>query len=58
MLRQRVPLKTVQQRLGHANASITLNTYAHMLPGDDEEAELIDKRLREAIKKQSGTGPN
>lgn len=46
-LRQRVPLKTVQQRLGHANASITLNTYAHMLPGDDEEAaELIDKRLR------------
>ena len=59
MLRQRVPLKTVQQRLGHANASITLNTYAHMLPGDDEEAaELIDKRLREAIKKQSGTRPN
>ena len=28
-------------------APITLNTYAHMLPGDDEEAaELIDKRLR------------
>jgi integrase len=59
MLRQRIPLKTVQQRLGHANASVTLNTYAHMLPGDDEEAaELIDKRLREAIKKQSETRPN
>ncbi|MFZ0590595.1 MAG: tyrosine-type recombinase/integrase, partial [Bryobacteraceae bacterium] len=59
LLRQRVPLKTVQQRLGHANASITLNTYAHMLPGDDQEAaELIDKRLRAAIKKQAGVRPN
>jgi integrase len=59
MLRQRIPLKTVQQRLGRANASVTLNTYAHMLPGDDEEAaELIDKRLREAIKKQLETRPN
>lgn len=59
LLRQRIPLKTVQQRLGHANASITLNTYAHMLPGDDQEAaELIDKRLRAAIKKQSQTRPN
>jgi hypothetical protein len=30
-----------------------------MLPGDDEEAaELIDKRLREAIKKQLETRPN
>ena len=59
LLRQRVPLKTVQQRLGHANASITLNTYAHMLPGDDQEgAELIDKRLRAAMKKQAGVRPN
>jgi integrase len=59
MLRQSVPLKTVQQRLGHANASITLNTYAHVLPGDDEEAaELIDKRLRAAIKKQLESRPN
>jgi integrase len=59
LLRQRVPVKTVQERLGHANASTTLNTYAHMLPGDDQEAAgLIDKRLRAAIKKQSGTRPN
>src|SRR6202035_2901507 len=38
MLRQGVPIKTVQERLGHANASITLNTYAHVLGGDDQRA--------------------
>jgi excisionase family DNA binding protein len=59
LLRQRVPVKTVQERLGHANASFTLNIYAHMLPGDDQEAAgLIDKRLRAAMKKQSGIRPN
>jgi integrase len=55
MLRQRIPIKTVQHRLGHTTASTTLNLYAHMLPGDDEEAvQVIEKRLRAAIKKQSG----
>jgi hypothetical protein len=42
LLRQRVPLKTVHQRLGHANASTTLNTYAHMLPGDDSRGSGVD----------------
>ena len=27
--------KTLQERLGHASPSITLNTYAHVLPGRD-----------------------
>ena len=30
--------KVVQQRLGHADVSITLNTYTHVLPGMDQEA--------------------
>lgn len=30
--------KVVQQRLGHANVSITLNIYTHVLPGMDQEA--------------------
>lgn len=31
-------VKTVQARLGHANASLTLNTYSHALPACDEAA--------------------
>ena len=30
--------KVVQQRLGHADVSITLNTYTHVLPSMDKEA--------------------
>jgi integrase len=43
-----VPVKLVSERLGHANIGITLNTYGHVLPGQDaavakEVAALIDK---------------
>jgi integrase len=31
-------IKAVSARLGHANASMTLSTYAHLLPGADEDA--------------------
>ena len=31
-------VKTVQTRLGHANASITLSWYAHAIPERDHEA--------------------
>jgi integrase len=59
MLRQGVPIKTVQERLGHANASITLNTYAHVMPGDDQNAaQMLEKRLRAAMKRQTGLRPN
>jgi integrase len=59
MLRQGVPIMTVQERLGHANASITLNTYAHAMPGDDQKAAgIIQRRLRAAIKRQAEVRPN
>ncbi|WP_160050886.1 tyrosine-type recombinase/integrase [Nocardiopsis sp. FR4] len=32
-LKAGVPVKVVQERLGHANPSITMNIYAHALPG-------------------------
>jgi integrase len=32
------PLKVVSERLGHAKTSITLDTYAHILPGLQEGA--------------------
>ena len=39
-------VKQVQHRLGHATAVITLNTYAHLWPGDDDlTRDVIDSAL-------------
>lgn len=38
LLAHGVDIKTVQTRLGHANASTTLNMYAHAVPGNDLKA--------------------
>jgi integrase len=39
-------VKQVQKRLGHATAVITLNTYAHLWPGDDDRTrDVIDSAL-------------
>ena len=38
LLRHGVPVRVVSERLGHATASITLDVYAHILPGQQEEA--------------------
>jgi integrase len=38
MLGAGVPVKIVSERLGHSNVMITLNTYAHVLPGMQKEA--------------------
>jgi len=40
LLQNGVDIKTVQERLGHATASITLDTYAHVLDGKDAEAAM------------------
>ena len=62
MLQQGVHPKVVQERLGHSDISMTLNTYSHVLPVmQDEAAEKLDvlltpinvsndlKKLRESI---------
>jgi integrase len=37
-------IKAVSSRLGHASAAMTLSTYAHLLPGADEDAaDRLDK---------------
>jgi integrase len=36
-LKAGVPVKVVQERLGHANPSITMNIYSHALPGMQAE---------------------
>lgn len=33
-----VPVKVVSQRIGHADVGVTLKVYAHVMPGDDEDA--------------------
>lgn len=38
LLGNNVDVKTVQERLGHSDASVTLNTYAHALPENDRKA--------------------
>jgi len=38
--------KVVQETLGHANVTITLDTYSHLLPNLQEEvAEKVDELL-------------
>ena len=38
MLQQGINLKIVQERPGHSDISLTLNTYSHVLPSMQEEA--------------------
>lgn len=38
LLANGVDLKTVQDRMGHANGAITLNWYAHAIPENDQKA--------------------
>jgi integrase len=39
-------VKAVQERLGHGSAVITLQTYAHLWPGDDDRTrDVIDAAL-------------
>lgn len=38
MLGAGIPVKVVSERLGHANATITLGVYAHVMPGMQAEA--------------------
>jgi hypothetical protein len=45
MIRQGASIKAVQKQLGHATASITLDTYGHVFP---DELEALAGRLEDA----------
>jgi integrase len=47
-----VPVKTVSARLGHANASTTLNIYAHQLEAADDEAAQVLAGLLDAPRRR------
>lgn len=50
MLREGVPAKVIQERLGHASISTTMDLYAHLLPGIQEEAAIkFDRAMVRAI---------
>jgi integrase len=38
LLRDRENAKVVSERLGHANVTVTLTTYSHVMPGDQRQA--------------------
>jgi len=47
MIAAGVNVKAISQSLGHANIGITLDTYAHLLPGAGKSAgECFDKLLK------------
>jgi integrase len=45
LLAKGVPVKVVSERLGHANATITLSVYAHVMPGNQRDAADLFARL-------------
>lgn len=42
-------MRTIQERLGHADVATTLRIYSHVMPGRDSEAAAAAKGLREGI---------
>ena len=43
------PVKVVSERLGHASATITLQVYAHVMPGNQRQAaDLFASLITEA----------
>lgn len=46
LLSMGVPITEISERLGHSNIEMTLNTYSHMLPSDEEKALAVLNQLR------------
>jgi integrase len=54
LLKDGVDIKVISRRLGHSRASFTMDVYAHLMPGQDEEAaKRTDAGLRKALKETS-----
>ena len=54
LLRDRVPIKVVSERLGHANPAFTMTTYQHVIPGMQEDAAAAFGQLLSANLTNSG----
>ena len=58
LIKQDVHIKTIQERLGHANIQVTLDTYSHLLPGMQAEASERLEALFEENGRQSSVKPD
>ena len=58
LIRHGESVKTVQARLGHASATETLDTYAHLWPDSEERTrEAVDAAFSPAVSTRSGATP-
>jgi len=48
LIRSGVDILTVSRRLGHANATVTLNTYGHLITTEDKAAEITQTMFTDA----------
>ena len=46
LLSKNVPITVISQRLGHSDINMTLNTYSHMIPKDEDKAIDILNQLK------------
>ncbi|MGD9704656.1 MAG: tyrosine-type recombinase/integrase [Acidimicrobiia bacterium] len=57
LLRDRVPIKVVSERLGHSNSAFTMTTYPHVLPGmQDDAAAAFGQLLTGLFGSERGVG--
>lgn len=54
LLRRGTPVKTVGTRLGHAQTTMTIDTYGHLMDGDDEKAAQTTQDIYGKIGKKKG----
>ncbi|MFD8481389.1 tyrosine-type recombinase/integrase [Kitasatospora sp. NPDC059673] len=49
LIKHRESVKTVQRRLGHAKPSITLNTYTHLWPDEEDSTRAATEAVFSAM---------
>ena len=47
LLSMNVPITVISERLGHSDINMTLNTYSHMIPKDEDKAVYILNQLKQ-----------
>jgi len=47
LLSMNVPITVISERLGHSDINMTLNTYSHMIPKDEDKAIIILNRMKQ-----------
>lgn len=55
LLRRGTPVKTVGERLGHAETKMTIDTYGHLMDGDDEKAAQTTQEIYGNVGKKKGS---